>query len=68
MTLAQHSAAFGTGRTLMSSSPLSSMTPSEPQRTDAVLASLTPEERRYVRAIESTSYAQLAAAFGATKR
>jgi hypothetical protein len=64
MTLAQLSAAFGTGHTLMSSSPLSSMTPTELQRNDAVLASLTPKERRYVGAIESTSYAQLAAAFG----
>jgi hypothetical protein len=67
MTLAQLSAAFGTGHTLMSSSPLSSMTPTELQRNDAVLASLTPKERQYVRAIESTSYAHLAATFGASK-
>jgi hypothetical protein len=67
LSLAQLSAAFGTGRALMSSSPLSSMTPTELQRNDAVLASLTPKERQYVRAIESTSYAHLAAAFEASK-
>jgi hypothetical protein len=67
MSLAQLAAAFGTGHALMSNSPLSAMTPAELQRSNAVLAHLTPGERRYVRAIESTSYRQLAAAFGASK-
>jgi DNA-binding CsgD family transcriptional regulator len=64
MSYAQLAAAFGTGRALMSNSPLSSMTPAERRQNDALLASLTPTERRYVRGIESMSYAQLAAAFG----
>ena len=67
MSLAQLAAAFGTGHALMSNSPLSAMTPAELQRSNAVLAHLTPGEQRYVRAIESTSYRQLAAAFGASK-
>jgi hypothetical protein len=49
---------------LMTSSPLGSMTRAERRRNDALLASLPPQARRYVRAIEAMSYAQLAAAFG----
>jgi hypothetical protein len=62
MSLAQLSAASHDA--LMTSSPLGSMTPAERRRNDAVLASLPPQARRYVRAIEAMSYAQLAAAFG----
>src|SRR5262249_12927710 len=64
LTLRQLGAAFGTGPTPMSSSALSSMTVSELRRNDAVLAALPPHARRYVRALESTSYPELAAAFG----
>jgi hypothetical protein len=49
---------------LMTSSPLGSMTQAERRRNDALLATLSPQARRYVRAIEAMSYAQLAAAFG----